>query len=259
MPARAEEWVDPLKGHPPTQAEVDAALADFERLGCQDVYEYLSAYLKMDVKLLGMSSLRFLGELCTEYSIHPVDTGRLSISSFAADAVQKHLQYAKRIAMFSPTHPLIYGVSKISSVGYVFVSILVGFRSLFFSSSLSGLCCVFKHRAGDIKGEEEEAAAAAATAAEQPEAEAELSNSATATVDRHHPRPNTTTTGGKGGSAAVAAAAAAAVKPAKKTTPCSSSPSSPPPAPQPQPSPKNDVGGVAYLDFHSLYGYAYVT
>lgn len=102
LPPLAKDWFDTLRQEAPSQDSVDKALADFARLGCRTVGDFLEHYLRMDVKLLGKACVRYLGRLHDLLKLHPIDASKYSASSYAAETVQLYLYSIKSVACYSP-------------------------------------------------------------------------------------------------------------------------------------------------------------
>jgi len=129
FPSDPALWFDTLSQSEPTQQQVDEVIAEFGAGGFANVGEYLSHYLLVDVKLLGQATVKFFDTLQDTIGYHPVDVSKLTMSSYASNAVQMYLYLNKRQANNSPDfRPLYHSVKK---------------------SCLGGLCMVTRHDCSD--------------------------------------------------------------------------------------------------------------
>jgi hypothetical protein len=110
LPSSASEWTSAL-GKAPSQSEVDAALADFDRLGCSRVKDFLVSYLKNDVVVLLHSMVKLNRSFHSTLGLHPVDSNRLTVSSLATNACQAFLSARKRPAQHFVNDAFKYSVS----------------------------------------------------------------------------------------------------------------------------------------------------
>lgn len=125
LPPNREMWFDPLSQSSPSQEEIDEARREFKRLSCATIKDYLSHYLYLDLKILGLASIRFLTQMYREFHCHVCDNSKLTIASYAFVTWQKELVRQKRIGTYFPNIVTIYGAIR--------------------NSALGGLSCVFKH------------------------------------------------------------------------------------------------------------------
>jgi hypothetical protein len=111
LPASAADWtqsLDPRKA--PTQREVDAAQADFDRLGCSSVKDFLVRYLENDVLLLLHSVIKLARSFHSTLGLHPVDSKRVTVSALATCASQAYLCSKKRVGQYFVNDAVKYSV-----------------------------------------------------------------------------------------------------------------------------------------------------
>ncbi len=112
LPARAEDWFNRLNRSAPSQAEVDAARAEFNRLGLTSVREYLLHYLHADLEVLLLSVDRLFAKLEEIVGIHPVSVRKFSLSGFSFLAAQYQLVREHRPGCFTCNHAAMFSSLK---------------------------------------------------------------------------------------------------------------------------------------------------
>ena len=117
LPKEAADWFDTLSQSTPSQETVDEVLAEFQAGGFNSVGEYLSHYLKIDVRLLGQATVKFFAALEETILSHPIDVGKLTMPSFASNAVQMYLYTHKRQGNTCPDYKPLYHAVRGSCLG----------------------------------------------------------------------------------------------------------------------------------------------
>lgn len=145
LPTDPKSWFDPLLNDIVPLHEQERAHADFKRLNCKTIFQYLTIYLRIDVLLLGMGGLVFLNSMRDLFvDVHSIDVGKYTLSGYSQFVIQKVVMMDKRVGMWSPTHPIIYGLIKQSCIGGLVRTMHpyqlhpTNYNSFF-------QCCVFKH------------------------------------------------------------------------------------------------------------------
>lgn len=128
MPSDKKIWFDRLRQSAPEDSVIEKAVEEFKNSGASTVSDYLKQYLTLDVSLLGRATLIHMHQFYTDHNAHPLDTGRLTISSFSFDVAQKELFRNRRPAFYMANHPTLYSAARSSTIG--------------------GLSCVFRNAGG---------------------------------------------------------------------------------------------------------------
>ena len=116
LPESALDWVNTLNpSKSPSQAEVDEALALFDRLGCSSVGSYLSHYLEKDVLLTVKSTCILFRTFYELMGVHPVESRKLTISSFSALGMQAQLLRSRRPGFRSCSDHRVFSVRRCSA------------------------------------------------------------------------------------------------------------------------------------------------
>jgi hypothetical protein len=109
LPVDLSAWKSELTGNSPvTQSEVEEALELFAKAGCQNIGDYLRAYLKLDVVVLQKATLEWRRTLKTYVGVDFIEAGKFTISSLSNYAGLKTSAAAKRIGNFFPNNSQVY-------------------------------------------------------------------------------------------------------------------------------------------------------
>lgn len=111
LPVSASEWNEnSLGGKTVDQAEVDEALATFDRLGCANVGEYMRHYLRLDVEIL-QSCLRHLYDMMLQsHGIDFVERRAFTAASMSMHSSQTFLARQRRVSMTAMADPTLFSV-----------------------------------------------------------------------------------------------------------------------------------------------------
>ncbi len=108
-----EDWKDELSGKEAGDPELIAqARAEFERLGCESIGDYLRHYLRTDVLLLRDCTRSLYQMFADMLDCHPVDTHRYTIASLSYYCCQMRLFRDRRMGVYRPRVSPLYSVLK---------------------------------------------------------------------------------------------------------------------------------------------------
>ena len=110
LPPSAEDpvWQSNLSFKKTTQEEVDEALQLFAEACCQNVGDYLAAYLRLDVEILHKATVAWKRQLYQVVGLDFVDARRFTISSLSYDAGLRVWEAKRRIGCFFPNNSQHY-------------------------------------------------------------------------------------------------------------------------------------------------------
>lgn len=117
FPSDPSKWHDMLSQRRPSQKEVDEVIGKFEAGGFANVGEFLKNYLRTDVALTGQATCKFLNTVLDEIGSHPIDVRKMTMASFAFNAVQLDLFRGVKPAFYSPDCKPIFKIISDSSIG----------------------------------------------------------------------------------------------------------------------------------------------
>ncbi len=110
---RPEDWKDELSGKDVGDpADIAQAKAEFERLGCESIGDYLRHYLRTDVLLLRDCTRSLYRMFADMLDCHPVDTNRYTIASLSYYSCQMRLFRDRRMGVYRPRVSPLYSVLK---------------------------------------------------------------------------------------------------------------------------------------------------
>ena len=101
-------WISDLGGPSISQAEVDEAATLFREAGCNNLHDYLEAYLRLDVEILYSATQSWRHQLAALTGLDFVESRKFTISSLSYTAGLKVWEKNKRIGIFSPNNSQHY-------------------------------------------------------------------------------------------------------------------------------------------------------
>ena len=110
LPGSADDpvWQSSLSFKKTTQEEVDEALQLFAEAGCQNLGDYLAAYLRLDVEILHKATVSWKRQLYRVIGVDFVDARRFTISSLSYDAGLRVWESKLRVGCFFPNNSQHY-------------------------------------------------------------------------------------------------------------------------------------------------------
>ena len=130
FPTDPSLWKSELTGNDViTEKEILEARALYDSAGCQNLGDYLRAYLKLDVIVLHKSTQEWRKTLKTYVGVDFVEAGKYTISSLSNYAGLKMAASQNRIGNFFPNNSQTYRLLRGGMRGYVFF--IFSFFSLF--------------------------------------------------------------------------------------------------------------------------------
>ena len=100
-----------------SQREVSEALALFEEAGCQNLGDYLLAYLRLDVEILLKATVAWKSTLLQLVGVDFVDAARFTISSLSYDAGLREWEKRLRLGCFFPNNSQHYRLLRMGMRG----------------------------------------------------------------------------------------------------------------------------------------------
>jgi hypothetical protein len=123
LPKDAAAWKSRLTGDGPTQSEVDAAVKFFEESKFQSLFFYLRHYLLLDTVILAKAFFALLDGYFQLMQLCPIESGKLTVSSFSFFSAQTELQRNKRIGNYFCNDARIFSLLKRASHGGICTSL----------------------------------------------------------------------------------------------------------------------------------------
>ena len=121
FPTDPSLWKSELTGNDViTEKEILEARALYDSAGCQNLGDYLRAYLKLDVIVLHKSTQEWRKTLKTYVGVDFVEAGKYTISSLSNYAGLKMAASQNRIGNFFPNNSQTYRLLRGGMRGYVF-------------------------------------------------------------------------------------------------------------------------------------------
>ena len=100
LPTDAADWASDLNPTAsPTQEEVNEALQQFKKWGCNNVGDYCAEYLRLDCEVTLGCALRLNEKFRSIVGLHPVSYGLWTVASLSNAAVQLDLHRRKKPAV----------------------------------------------------------------------------------------------------------------------------------------------------------------
>ena len=114
LPENLELWKSELTGPQVSEAELLSIRQEAERLwrelNCQNVGDYLSGYLQLDVEILHEGVQRWIANLEELLGINFVEAGKFTISSLSYVAGIKSAESRQQVGSFFPNNSQLYAV-----------------------------------------------------------------------------------------------------------------------------------------------------
>jgi len=114
LPENLELWKSELTGPEISEAELLSIKQEAERLwrelNCQNVGDYLSGYLQLDVEILHEGVQRWIANLEELLGINFVEAGKFTISSLSYVAGIKSAESRQQVGSFFPNNSQLYAV-----------------------------------------------------------------------------------------------------------------------------------------------------
>jgi hypothetical protein len=123
LPKDAAAWKSRLTGDGPTQSEVDAAVKFFEESKFECLFDYLRHYLLLDTVILAKAFFTLLDGYFQLMQLCPIESGKLTVSSFSFFSSQTELQRNKRIGNYFCNDSRIFSLLKRASHGGICTSL----------------------------------------------------------------------------------------------------------------------------------------
>ena len=108
LPENIEVWKSELPGIPITKTEVQEAFRLFEEASCQNIGDYLKAYLRLDVRVLLQATQKWRVHLKEVIGLDFVEARKFTISSLSFTAGLKCSESKLRIGNFFPNNSQNY-------------------------------------------------------------------------------------------------------------------------------------------------------
>ena len=111
LPTEPELWVSDISSGPPvTPDEIASAQALFVEAGCQNLGDYLKAYLRLDVVILYKASQEWRKRLRELVGVDFIESQKFTISSLSNLAGGKSLVARKLVGNFFPNNSQAYRI-----------------------------------------------------------------------------------------------------------------------------------------------------
>ena len=168
LPGDFALWRSELTGERQSDDQIAATIAEAIQLwnesGCTTVGDYLASYLHLDIVILHEGAKRWISTLEDLLGLNFIEAGKFTISSLSYAAGLRSSEARIRPGSFFPNNSQLYSVLRLGMRGYILrlLNIHILFtkrystpplelrpKFSFYPANFSGLCSVFRSRAGD--------------------------------------------------------------------------------------------------------------